>query len=205
LSTVRTLPDYLRPLLRLVFVGLNPSVYSVERGHYFARATNRFWPALSKSVLSANTRAVLGRATLGPDDDRRLLRFGIGFTDVVKTPSRGAAALRRSDFRKWAPGLLGRLTRAKPRVACFHGVMAYRGFLESALGCDPGRVQLGAQSIMIGPTRLYVVPNPSPANARFTIDDLVRWYDRLAEFLEVTGRPGRRDDSRGPRRPRRRD
>lgn len=168
-------------------------MYSVERGHYFARATNRFWPALSKSVLSATARAALGRATLGPGDDRRLLSFGIGFTDVVKTPSRGAATLRRSDFRKWAPGLLERLTRAKPRTACFHGVMAYRGFVESALGGDPGRVRLGAQAITIGPTRLYVVPNPSPANARFTIEDLVRWYDRLAEFLEATvqaGRPG---------------
>ena len=36
-----TLPDLLREGLAIVFVGINPSVYSVRQGHYFARKTNR--------------------------------------------------------------------------------------------------------------------------------------------------------------------
>jgi TDG/mug DNA glycosylase family protein len=32
-----------------------------------------------------------------------------------------------------------------------------------------------------------VVPNPSPANAHFTLADQVTWYDRLAEFLDAMG------------------
>ena len=40
-----TLPDYLEPGLDLVFVGINPGLYSVAQGHYFARKTSRFWPA----------------------------------------------------------------------------------------------------------------------------------------------------------------
>ena len=46
-----TLKDYLQEGLDIVFVGLNPSVYSVEVGHYFANPRNRFWAALNKSGL----------------------------------------------------------------------------------------------------------------------------------------------------------
>ncbi|HLJ60421.1 MAG TPA: mismatch-specific DNA-glycosylase [bacterium] len=180
----RTLPDYLRAHLRLVFVGINPGLYSVERGHYFARTTSRFWPAFSHSTLSAPVRAELGRTMLGPEDDRRLLRFGIGFTDVVKVPSRNAAALRPADFRTWAPRLLHRLESCRPRTACFHGVTAYRAFARYALGEARSDWPLGAQSLTVGDTRVFVVPNPSPANAHFRIEDQIRWYDRLTEFLE---------------------
>ncbi|SVE60177.1 uncharacterized protein METZ01_LOCUS513031, partial [marine metagenome] len=31
-----TLPDYLREGLEILFIGLNPSKYSAEIGHYFA-------------------------------------------------------------------------------------------------------------------------------------------------------------------------
>lgn len=181
----RTLPDYLRAGLRLVFVGINPSVYSVEHGHYFARAANRFWPAFSRSVLSAPMRKSLGRSELGPEDDRGLLRFGIGFTDVVKTPSRNAAALRPQDFQTWAPRLRRRLVRAAPRVVCFHGITGYRAFARYALDSDRHDWTLGAQPLGMGNVRLYVIPNPSPANAHYRPDDLIRWYDRLASFLNA--------------------
>jgi len=191
----RTLPDYLRPRLRLVFVGINPSVYSVERGRYFARTTNRFWPAFSRSRLSAPIRTALGRSALGPDDDRGLLRFGIGFTDVVKTPSRNAAALRPKDFDTWAPRLRQRLARVAPRVVCFHGITAYRAFARYALDSDRRDWTLGAQPIGMGSVRLYVIPNPSPANAHFPIAALVEWYDRLAAFLEDSHAAGHRSVS----------
>ena len=104
-----TLPDYLAPGLRLVFVGINPAVYAVQRGHYFARGTNRFWPAFSRSRLSLPVRQALGRDILKPEDDGALLAFGIGFTDVVKVASRNVAELRPSDYRDWTPRLLQRL------------------------------------------------------------------------------------------------
>ncbi len=88
-----SLPDYLQPGLDLVFVGINPGLYSVQRGHYFARLTNRFWPAFSASKLSERVRRSLGTDTLRAEHDDKLLRFGIGFTDVVKRPSANAAGL----------------------------------------------------------------------------------------------------------------
>lgn len=190
-----TLPDYLAPGLRLVFVGLNPGSYSVARGHYFARSTNRFWTAFSRSKLTAPIRSTLGRDHLGPEDDSRLLEFGIGFTDVVKRPTANASELTRADYQEWAPRLKERLERYHPAVACFHGVTGYGAFLRYAMGEERPHPKLGPQPIALGEaapepasnarglTRIFVVPNPSPANAHFTPADQVVWYDHLADYL----------------------
>lgn len=179
----KTLPDYLRSGLDLVFIGINPGLYSVQRGHYFARTTSRFWPGFSASKLSERMRLGLKVERLFPEHDSQLVNFGIGLTDVVKRPSSNAAELSAKDFAEWAPRLLEKIERFQPRVACFHGLTAYRPFLELALRCDDRKCALGPQEKLIGKTRLYVVPNPSPANAHFTLADQTRWYDRLAEFL----------------------
>jgi TDG/mug DNA glycosylase family protein len=86
---MKTLPDYLRPGLRIVSIGLNPSLPSVEAGFYFANPRNRFWRALNRSGLAAGpvTPSVKAMEILFERDD-------IGFTDVVKRPTRGGAELR---------------------------------------------------------------------------------------------------------------
>ncbi len=178
-----TLPDYLREGLDVVFVGINPSVYSVQQGHYFARKTSRFWPAFSRSVLSEPARRGLGTATLGPEHDAALLDYGIGFTDVVKQPSSNAAQVSPTQFAEWAPRLLARLQRYRPSVACFHGLTGYRPFLRYALGRMEISPALGLQPERLGTVHLFVVPNPSPANAHFTLADQVAWYDRLAAVV----------------------
>jgi double-stranded uracil-DNA glycosylase len=183
-SSLETLPDLLGPSLSIVFVGINPSTYSVARGHYFARKTSRFWPAFSRSLLSQPMRHALARDTLGPEDDVVLPRFGFGFTDVVKIPSSNAAALRPADFQEWAPRLEERLRPANPRVVCFHGTMAYRPFRRWALGLPDGPIALGQQPDRAAGGRVFVVPNPSPANAHVRPEDQVAWYDRLAAFLD---------------------
>jgi double-stranded uracil-DNA glycosylase len=128
-------------------------------------------------------RGALAVDVLRPEHDAALLGFGIGFTDVVKRASGNAAALDASDFATWAPRLLQKLRRSAPRVACFHGLTAYRPFLALALRVDGRAPALGPQPEAVGTTRLFVVPNPSPANAHFTLADQTSWYDRLAEFL----------------------
>lgn len=180
-----TLPDLLCPGMDLVFVGINPSVYAVERGHYFARRTNRFWPAFSRSRLSEPVRQGLGLDILGPEQDRELPRFGIGFTDVVKLPTSNASQIPPGAFEEWTPRLLERLASIQPRVAVFHGVTGYRPFLRFGLGKRRDSVDLGPQLEMIGATHLFVVPNPSPANAHFTVHDQTAWYDRVAGFIEA--------------------
>jgi TDG/mug DNA glycosylase family protein len=179
-----TLPDLLAPGLSLVFVGINPSVYAVERGHYFARPANRFWPAFSRSRLSEPVRQGLGRDDLRPEDDRLLPAYGFGFTDLIKRPTRATSDLRSSEYRNWAPNLRARLIACAPGAVCFHGLTGFRPFLRYALEVEDARADLGPQRWRIAGGPIFVVPNPSPANARYRLDDLVAWYDRLADFLE---------------------
>lgn len=179
------LSDLLRPGLRIVFVGINPSVYSAQKGHYFARPTNRFWAAFSRSRLSEPIRNAIGRQSLAPEDDALLLRFGIGFTDVVKRPTPNVSGLHPADFREGAPRLMQKLDSFSPLVACFHGVMGYRPFVRYGLGVRETTRELGAQPVRLGETRVFVVPSPSPANAHFTPQDQVDWYNRLADFCEA--------------------
>lgn len=179
---LRTLPDYLRAGLNVVLVGINPGQYSVDHGHYFARPQSRFWGAFSASMLSEPVRRALHVDALRPEHDQGLPDFGIGLTDVVKRPTCNAAELTDADFQEWVPHLVDKLVHFGPRVACFHGVTAYRPFARIAFGCAD-EFTLGPQPVQLGATRLYIVPNPSPANARFTITDQKDWYNRLAEFI----------------------
>ncbi len=178
-----TLPDLLGPDLHVVFVGINPSSYSVARGHYFARRTSRFWPAFSRSRLSAPVRAALGRDQLQPEDDVLLPAYGFGFTDLVKVPSSNASSVAPADYQEWAPRLLARLEPVRPRVVCFHGAMAYRPFARFVLGLEARAVVHGPQSAKLAGARIYLAPNPSPANAHFRLEDQIAAYDGLADFL----------------------
>ena len=170
-----TLPDYLRPGLRLLSIGLNPSIRSVEAGFYFAHPRNRFWPALLASGLAPPS------LTPGADAVRVLFEeHGIGFTDVVKRASAGGASLRAADFKRFAPQLRAKLEEHRPRVAWFHGRQAYDGYLRYGDGRDPGG-EWGEQPDIAG-CRVFVTPNPSPANAASSLDALTEWYGRLAHF-----------------------
>lgn len=177
-----TLDDSIADGLDIVFVGINPAIYSVERGHYFARRANKFWPCLSLSALSRRAREALGVAALGPEHDRAILEHGIGFTDVVKRPTAKASDLDRAELAAGVPLLLDKIRRYRPRIACFHGITGYR-FVPEAMGLESGRIPLGLQELKIEDTRIFLVPNPSGANAHFSRADQVFWYDQVALWL----------------------
>ncbi len=180
-ATEPTLPDLLAQNLSVLFVGINPSTYSVSRGHYFARPGNRFWPCFSRSILSAAVRQALGITALQPAHDTALPAHGFGFTDVVKRPTPRASDVHPREFTAGVADLVRKLERYRPCIACFHGVTGYRHVHRICAG-DTATVRhvLGCQSLRIGPTTLYLVPSPSAANAHFTPADQTQWYDRLA-------------------------
>lgn len=168
--SAQPLPDYLAPGLDIVFVGINPGLYSARVGHYFARRTNRFWPAVNAAGIFD--------PPLGPETDHRALEQGIGFTDVVKRPTATASQLRAADYREGAALLKAKLERYRPRIACFNGITGYRMYLKYAEGVQEP-VSPGLQPRTIGDTLVFVVPNPSPANPVATVEGLARWYRRL--------------------------
>ena len=167
-----TLPDYLRTGLDIVLVGLNPSAYSVREGHYFANPRNRFWPAVSAAGLA-------GRQ-VGPQDDAGLLDAGIGFTDLVKRPTPQASGLTAADYRRDAPELHRKILHCQPRIVCFQGLTTYRNYLRYAAGPKTaGPIVPGRQPDNIGGSIVFVTPSPSPANAAYSLDDLIHWYTQL--------------------------
>jgi double-stranded uracil-DNA glycosylase len=175
--------------LDVVFVGINPSVYSAERGHYFARRSNRFWPCISRSVLSARARAGLRVDILQPEHDGALLAYGMGFTDLVKRATPKAGDLRPRELAAGVAHLTEKLARHRPRIACFHGVTAYRP-VHLALGGASGAIALGLQNLQLHATRIFLVPNPSGANAHFSREQQTQWYDALAATLRENAAPG---------------
>ena len=98
---MKTLPDYIIPGLRLLFVGINPSFHSSRAGHYYANPRNRFW-----NVMNA---AGLIPVRLTPENDFRVLEFGVGFTDIVKRPTPGVKDLANSEFINGAVNLRTKL------------------------------------------------------------------------------------------------
>lgn len=174
---MNTLPDVLSPGLRLLSIGLNPSLPSVEAGFYFANPRNRFWQALNASrLLSVPVEP-------GPAGMQVLLeREGVGFTDLVKRPSRGVANLRIRDYREGSPRLLAAITRTGPAIAWFHGKIAWKQFRRFVFANDDSD-EWGLQEMTIAGSRIFVSPNPSPANAAFSLDDLIASYDQLADCL----------------------
>ena len=169
-----TLRDHLQPGLDIVLVGLNPSDYSVREGHYFANPRNRFWPALNRSGLVGEE--------MSPKLDARLLTYGIGLTDVVKRPTPQGSGLRAADYRRWAPVLKQKLLEFQPRIVCFQGVMGYGQYLRHAEDAKE-KPQVGRQTRTIGRSQVFVAPNPSPANAQYSLDDLVFWLQELRNLL----------------------
>jgi TDG/mug DNA glycosylase family protein len=181
-NTTNTLPDLLQAGLQVAFVGINPSLYSVARGHYFARRSNRFWPCFSRSILSAAARRALGAEVLAPEHDRKLPEQGFGFTDLCKRATPRAGDLLPQELGDGVAQLAEKLERYAPRIACFHGMTGYRHVQRMLAPAAAGPI-LGLQPMRIAHTQCYVVPNPSGANAHFTPADQTQWYDRLAYEL----------------------
>ncbi len=167
----------------MVSVGLNPSLPSVRAGFYFANPRNRFWRALAGSGLAPEV-LVPGVAAM----DYLFEVCAIGFTDVVKRPTAGARDLRAADYREGAPLLREKLEASQPLIVWFHGKLAYGHYLRYT-GGHRGPIAWGEQDIRIGASQVFVTPNPSPANAVFSLEDLVGHYRRLKNWCDLPATP----------------
>ena len=161
----KPLPDVIAPGLDVLFCGINPSLMSAARGHHFARPGNRFWPALHLAGLTPRR--------LTPEEDRELLDYGLGVTNIVARPTRAAAELSPDDLRAGATALGELVARYRPRVVAVLGITAWR------IAFDRPRAVLGVQPERVGGATTWVVPNPSGLNAHYQLPDLAAFYRRL--------------------------
>jgi TDG/mug DNA glycosylase family protein len=161
----RVVPDVIAHGLRILFVGINPGLYSGAVGHHFARPGNRFWPALERSGLTSRR--------LSPFEEAELLRFGLGITNIVSRTTARADELSRDELVTGAKRLESKVRRYRPAVVAVLGVTAYR-----AAFARPGAT-LGAQLETIAGSRLWVLPNPSGLNAHYQLGELARLFREL--------------------------
>ncbi|MFT5350502.1 MAG: TDG/mug DNA glycosylase family protein [Planctomycetota bacterium] len=173
---MNTLPDYLRTDLLFLSIGLNPNPMSVEAGFYFANPRNRFWKALNGSRL-VDVKLEPGAASMQVLFDK----YKMGFTDLVKRPSTMGKDLRAADYKEWGPVLKEKIVEYQPVIAWFHGQGTYKYYQKYVEGVDK-KVSLGIQKQTIGKTQIFVTPNPSPANARFSLDDLIGHYNAMVTY-----------------------
>lgn len=163
----RTVPDVIAPGLRVLFCGINPGLYSGAVGHHFARPGNRFWPTLHGAGFTDRL--------LAPEDEQELLRFGCGITNLVDRATATAGELLPEELRQGAPGLVAKIQEYAPRYVAVVGIDAYR----KAFGRP--EATLGPQEETIGPSALWLLPNPSGLNAHYQLPDLVRQFRKLRE------------------------
>lgn len=165
--------DLVAPDLKVLFCGINPSLYSVVVGHHFARPGNRFWPTLHRAGFTPRL--------LRPWEEAELLNYGYGITNVFERASASAAELSRHDLVEGGRRLREKVLACEPRVLAVLGVTAYR------TAFDVPQARLGLQVEKIGSTHLWVLPNPSGLNAHFQLADLVALYRELQQFSSQRG------------------
>jgi TDG/mug DNA glycosylase family protein len=166
-ARAKRLPDVITPGLAVLFCGINPSLYSAAVGHHFARPGNRFWPALHRGGF---TDRLLTAA-----EDRRLLEFRCGVTNLVPRATVAAAEVSDDELRAGARSLARKVRRHRPAWVAFVGIGAYQvGFGEKA-------ARVGRQPRTIAGTGVWVLPNTSGLNANYQIADLARLFRALRD------------------------
>lgn len=166
----RTTPDLIAPDLRVLFCGINPSLYSAVVGHHFARPGNRFWPALHQSGFTPRL--------LHPWEEAALLTYGYGITNVFERATATAAELSKQDILAGGERLRAKVLLYRPRVLAVLGITAYRTAFSHP------QAALGLQEEPIGGTYLWTLPNPSGLNAHFQLPELAAVFRELRQFVE---------------------
>ena len=161
----RGVPDLIAPGLRVLFCGINPGLYSGAVGHHFARPGNRFWPVLFAAGFTDRL--------LTPYEERHLLDFGYGITNIVNMATAQASELKAAALQKGAKRLERNALAFRPGAVAVLGIDAYRKAF------DRPRATHGRQAEKIGDSILWVLPNPSGINASYQMADLVRLFAKL--------------------------
>jgi TDG/mug DNA glycosylase family protein len=161
----RTLEDVIGTGLRILFVGINPGIWSGATGHHFARPGNRFWRALHEAGLTSEL--------LTPDRQSELLSHRLGVTNLVNRTTATAAELSTDELRAGGRLLVAKATRFRPETVAFLGVSTYR------VAFDRPKAMVGRQEERIGDSEVWVLPNPSGLNAHYQLPQLAAAYGQL--------------------------
>jgi double-stranded uracil-DNA glycosylase len=174
----REVDDLVGPGLRLLFVGINPGLWTAAVGTHFAHPTNRFYPALAAAgITDYEVDRVAGMTAA---DRAHLVARGVGITNLVRRATARASELSREELREGGERLLRFIADHRPKVVAIAGISAYRdafGERAAVLGRQPDTLD---SAIRWSDAALWVVPNPSGLNAHETVATLAAAYAAAA-------------------------
>ena len=162
------LPDYLKPNLDIVFIGINPSLSAAYHGRYYIGSGNHFWQILHLANLIP--------PHFGPHDDHKLLNYGMGFTNIVPRTTRGLSDLTTAEIKEGAKVLKAKLQEMKPKIAVFNGKKIYEVFSSEK------KFMFGRQPLPLEGTHTYIWVMPS-SSARCA--QLPRAIDKVPFYLSL--------------------
>ena len=166
----RTVPDLIRPHLKVLFCGINPGLYSGATRHHFARPGNRFWPALHAAGFT--------QRLVSPWDEHLLLEAGLGITNLVARATATAAELSPEELQAGRRRLERKVAQYRPRWVAVVGIGAYR------TAFDRPKAAMGRQPERMRGSGLWVLPNPSGLNANHQLPDLTQAFRALRRAIE---------------------
>lgn len=167
------MPDLVGDDCRLLFVGINPGLWTAATQTHFCHPSNRFYPALGRAGII--DWAVDPESGMSNAQREEFVSLGMGITNLVPRATVRASELSRSELRQGGERLKDLVGKISPRLVAVAGVTAFRqAFVERG-------ATLGRQGFDLGPAALWVVPNPSGLNAHETIDTLADWYRKVAK------------------------
>lgn len=161
----KTVPDIIAPNLQILFCGINPSLYSAAVGHHFARPGNRFWRSLHVAGFTERL--------LAPSEDRDLLHFGYGLTNIVERATARADELDAEELIVGQQQLSAKVQQYQPKFLAILGIGAYRTAFNRP------KAVMGKQEEAWHGAIVWVLPNPSGLNAHYQLEDLKRVYGEL--------------------------
>jgi double-stranded uracil-DNA glycosylase len=178
---MRTLRDVIAPDLTVLFCGINPGLYSAAVGHNFARPGNRFWRTLYGAAFTDRLFA--------PEEERELLQYGCGITNIVKRATASANELTKEELRAGARSVIRKVRLYKPQILAVVGLSAYRIAFAGVTTALQGKEAAlpGLQNAKIGKTSVWVLPNPSGLNAHYQLPSLIQHFKELHEYAFAVG------------------
>lgn len=161
----KTLPDVIGPGLRVLFIGINPGLYTAAIGHHFGRPGNRFWPVLHAAGFTPRL--------LSPYEEQELLQYGYGITNLVARATNAADELTAAEQVEGGRILAEKVRLYTPAYAAFLGVGAYRTAYARP------KAAVGLQPDTLAGVPIWLLPNPSGLNAHYQLEDLAALFREL--------------------------
>ena len=174
----RSVPDLLGVDVRLLFVGINPGLWTAAAQAHFAKRGNRFYPALYLAGLSNRQIDASDGMTL--EDANDLRERGVGITNLVNKATARADELTTPELEEGAVQLAAKVALLRPRVVVMLGLTAYR------VAFGQRRATMGWQSDGIAGAHLFLAGNPSGLNAHQSTASLAADFARAADRAGIS-------------------